>query len=229
MAEFCSMNIPEHDFSFQTHLDVHDSIVILHKFWLQNISDVQFATLKKDNFVVADPIDGINKKGANACWSVNHSQGGHYVTHIVDTRLPRDEFTGERQGICYYGTLHNTIRIDGVEYLSCYHVPVSQVRQYAAHYTVRGDTRQGYKPPLKVWTAAVCGIPVLASPDYDVPKYLPGYRYMAQNETEAREVLAQMNTERGTSKWKEAAEQVRLTYSDETVIADVRRFLDSVA
>lgn len=229
MAEFCKAHIPEHEFVYQTNLNVKDSVVILHKFWLSAISQQQLKTLRDNNLVVADPIDGKCPVKVDAKWSVHSQQDGHYVTHLVDLRIPRDLKAIDQFEVGYYGTLHNTDAPEGVRCVSCYSEGVEVLSEFSAHYTLRSGSGEALKPPLKVWTAAVCGVPVLASMDNDVPIYLKDYRYTANNVDEARIILKQMRQEFGSPVWEECRKQVKQTYSDERVIKDVRKFLDGIA
>ena len=229
MAEFCKANIPEHSFHYQTHLDVKDSVVILHKFWLSAITPDQLKTLRDSNTVLADPIDGQCPIQVDHRLSVHTQQPGLYLTHLVDTRIPREQVKRESFSICYYGTLSNTDAPDGVEKISCYKEPVSILQRYAAHYTVRRTVKEGFKPPLKLWTAAVCGVPVLTSLDNDVPLYLQNYPYVASNSIEAEKVLQKMRSDFGTDRWSEAVRMVRRTYSDDKVVQDMRSILNAIA
>jgi len=229
MAEFCKAHIPEHEFVYQTNLEVKDSVVILHKFWLSAISPQQLKTLRDNNLVVADPIDGKCPIETDARWSVHSQQDGHYITHLVDTRIPRDWQVTDQFHVGYYGTLHNTDAPEGVRCVSCYAEGVEVLSEFSAHYTVRLTSKEGYKPPLKVWTAAVCGVPVLTSMDNDVPRYLQDYPYKASNANEAVSVLQQMKRDFGSARWEEARIQVRGTYSDARVVSDMRSFLNGIA
>ena len=229
MAEFCGKHIPVHTFTHQTNLDVQDAVVILHKFWLPLVSQKELKRLRDNNIVVADPIDGYCPIETDHKWSVHSRQDGHYITHLVDTRIPRSMETPKEFSIGYYGTLSNTAAPEGVQCVSCYDQGVGILSKFSAHYTLRESVREAYKPPLKIWTAAVCGVPVLTSMDNDVPRYLKKYSYVARNVDEARDMLIRMKSEVMTDKWEEARAQVKATYSDERVIKDVRTFLDGIA
>ena len=229
MAEFCGKHIQEHQFSHQTHFDVKDSVVILHKFWLPLITQKELIALRDSNVVVADPIDGYCPIETDYRWSIHSRQDGHYVTHLVDTRIPRNLETPKEFSIGYYGTLSNTIAPEGVQCVSCYDHSVGILSKFSAHYTLRHGVRDTHKPPLKVWTAAVCGVPVLTSMDNDVPRYLKKYPYVARNVDEAREMLVRMKSEFLSDKWEEAREQVKATYSDDQVVKDVKEFLNGIA
>lgn len=229
MAEFCRKNIPEHQFSHQTNFDVKDAVVILHKFWLPLITQKELKTLRDNNVLIADPIDGYCPIETDYQWSIHSQQKGHYITHLVDTRIPRGLRTPSEFAIGYYGTLSNTIAPEGVQCVSCYEQGVGILSKFSAHYTLRQSLIEAFKPPLKIWTAAVCGVPVLTSMDNDVPLYLKDYRYTAHNLDEAKIVLNQMKKEFLSDKWEEAREQVKATYSDSRVIKDVKEFLDGIA
>lgn len=229
MAEFCKAHIPEHEFVYQTNLDVKDSVVILHKFWLSRITKQELKTLRDGNFVVADPIDGHCPVETDAKLSVHSQQDGHYVAHLVDTRIPRNWQVTDQFAVGYYGTLSNTEAPPDVRCISCYEKGIEVLSEFSAHYTVRRTVKEGFKPPLKLWTAAVCGVPVLTSMDNDVPLYLKDYPYKASNALEAIPVLAQMKRDFKSEKWEDACSKVRSTYSDDRVVSDMRTFLNGIA
>jgi len=229
MAEFCAEHIKEHEFVYQTHLKIEDAIVILNKFWLQHITNKELGKLRDKNFVVGDPIDSDCNLELDARLSIHSQQPGYYVTHLVDTRIPRDLKVTDKFAIGYYGTLSNTVAPAEVVCVSCYDNSVQVLGNFSAHYTVRRKIKESFKPPLKIWTAAVCNVPVLTSMDNDVPLYLKDYPYVAETGEAAIKVLEQMRQDFGTDKWEEARQMVRATYDDTRVVSDMREFLDGIA
>lgn len=145
-----------------------------------------------------------------------------HVTHHVDLRVPPVAAPTDRARFGYYGKLANCLHVK--EIADLVHIVdandasdtrwMSRLSESNAHYAIRGPEDPGaFKPFLKGFTAAHCGVPVIVdAADEEARYYLgSGYPFVIDDLSlgSVREHIKRFAGEYGTSTWESAVEAMR--------------------
>ena len=167
-----------------------------------------------------------------------------HVTHHVDLRMPMIATPADRARFGYSGDLENCLHANEIADIVCIvraDKPVDtgwmlRLSESNAHYAIRGvGTPGAFKPFLKGFTAAHCGVPIIvASGDQEARHYL-GVEYpFVVGDTSVgsvREHIGRFAAEYATSRWKSAIVMMRAVAaksSRQRVECELRALLDAI-
>lgn len=229
---------PELSVKATTSLNMSNSIVILTKSALNEITTEQLWVLRKRGNVVlvdyidslVDPgivsdVDGLIASSISAYINYNKNFPGKeivHLTHAVDTRLPEAKPL-HRFRAGYFGELTNTVLTEPVKQWVDFHGVnthvsdanwIRSVKEYSCHYVVRKPSRtSGHKPFLKGFTAAHLGAPVIVEDNNPETDYYLGPDYPFQvRANDEKNILAGVEKARdsfGSKNWLDAVDRTR--------------------
>jgi hypothetical protein len=168
-----------------------------------------------------------------------------YVTHHVDLRMPMIATPTDRARFGYFGIFHNCLHANEIADLVCIVDTsddaanmrwMSRLSESSAHYAIRGEEKSGtFKPFLKGFIAAHCGVPIIvASSDEEAQYYLgTDYPFVVGDTSvgSVREHIRRFAAEYATSPWKLAVEVMRAVASKSSrqrVECELRALLDAI-
>ena len=145
-----------------------------------------------------------------------------HVTHHADLRMPIIATPTDRARFGYFGRLENCLHANEIADIVCI-VDASKaadtgwmlrLSESNAHYAIRGVGQPGmFKPFLKGFTAAHCGVPIIvASMDEEARHYLgTDYPFVILDTSvgSVREHIGRFAAEYASSRWESAVEAMR--------------------
>lgn len=240
--------------------NIKDSVVFLTKGAATDITIPQLDELiSKKNVVLIDPVDNpldLSKaRIASAVVAASLEAFDSYkslgfntilVNHHVDTRLKRHAFNNDRKlKIGYFGESVNTIMTDLItNEVDFVHVDTStqnsswldKPAKYSAHYAIRSNNVEAFKPFLKGFTAAACGAVIIIQDDQkEAVRWLGSdYPYLMHGEPTEKNILQILtrvketfhNTEWATAQRK--MKDISLKTSDESIAKDFIQGIESL-
>lgn len=222
--------------NYTSSLDIKQSIVVLTKGMLKEVSRRELEILKKNDCIlisdyvddkprsdIIDLIDVYLASSIRGLYALAHENPGkltHLITHHVDPRLPvhcmlpKDlafGYFGELANAQYYDDLKGQVKFHRVNTKHSSDEWLSDIVNYNCHYAVRKNRIiDGYKPFLKGFTAAKCGANILVSVnDGDASLYLgEDYPYLISDDSfeAVSNGLAYVRDSYGGQDWRYALE-----------------------
>ncbi len=167
-----------------------------------------------------------------------------HVTQQADLRIPMIATPADRARFGYFDRLENCLHANEIADLVCIvraNNPVdagwmSRLSESNAHYAIRGVVKPGvFKPFIKGFTAAHCGVPIIvASRDEEARHYLgTDYPFVIEDTSvgSVREHIGRFAAEYATARWKSAVEVMRAVAeksSRQRVECELRALLDTI-
>lgn len=234
----------EVDYVNENSLDaLKNSVVILTKGFLKNVSDEEISLLKKGgNIICIDYVDDPEKESivsevdvliASSIRQFIHYKNKypdklcHMITHHVDPDIPKINIPRDKLRVAYFGELANAKwrnkLQDEVGFILTNTKTrgrewISSLNKYNCHYAVREKREiDGFKPFLKGFTAGACGANILIpKSEGDSRFYLTSdYPYLINDDSfsSVSNGLRHLRETFGSKEWYEGLDMMRYVAS----------------